>query len=90
MLEHFRCRRSTSSGELGPSVEGGAAEFLHTCGPALSQVTAQPSVSPPSIHRDLCAEKPPWQIPSQKLLTENKTQSQGLRAQGFLSHFPAV
>lgn len=40
VLEHFRGRHSTSSGELAPSVEGGAAEFRpHLCGPALSQVT---------------------------------------------------
>lgn len=71
-----------------PALRQGQLNSVHTC-VGLPCLRSQPCVCPPCIHRDLCAEKPPWQIPSQKLLAEKKTQSQGLWAQGFCLTSPS-
>ena len=43
--------------------------------PVLSWGSAQSCVSPPSFHRDLCAEKPSLEIPVWKLLTETRLRA---------------
>ena len=57
VLEHFRCRRSTSSGELAPSVEGGAAEFRpHLWACPVSGHSTTLCVSSLYSQRSLCRE----------------------------------
>ena len=54
---------------------------------ALSRVSARSCVSPPSLHRDLCAEKPSLEIALWKLLAETRLRAK-VRGPGVFVSLP--